>query len=255
MPNVAAHVMTIKLGTFDQGRRIADHRTVDPGGDPGMSGPRRPSHPYGSSDLRIMRAWMEAELALAGRRHDDRCASLRAAADEARRCDCSRHDLVVAAVESAVQQADVVDPRRVLGKHYYRIPAEVRPLLGQRNGAGLKLLLGQFVKYERWEQQALASAVLRGRKTNPETGWVEGLAGLTEQETRAYWKRISGWSRLEIARELTAPDLLHDRARWTSLKTVSNLCWLAKVKVLTAFGLPPSGDPGEEWPDEAAAEA
>jgi hypothetical protein len=159
---------------------------------------------------------------------------------------------IVAAVEGAVRQASVIDPRRVLGQHYGLIPEGVRPLLGQRDEAGLKDLLGHYVKYERWEHQALAAAVLRGRKTNPETGWIEGLAGLTEQETRAYWFRIRGWSRLEIARELTPAEHLYDRRLWTSLKTVSNLCWLAKVKVLRAFGLPGAGSAEEDWgADEA----
>ncbi len=185
--------------------------------------------PQLSADLSILRAWLEAERAHPG-----------------------DMGAILAAVETAVQQASLAAPSRVLGKHYHRVPLAIRPLLGRRgrDQSGLKELLGHFVKWERWEQQALAAAVLLGRKTNAETGWIEGLVALTERETRVYWLHIRGWTRTMIARELTDPEKRHDRTQWISFKTVSNLCWQAKAKVLQAFWLPILGSPDDDWPDE-----
>lgn len=199
-----------------------------------------------------MRAWMNAELALASRPHEDWCAVLKG--NEDAECDCGRNKSVVAAVEIAIGQAQTIDARRVLGKYYARVPAAVRPLLGRRGEAGLKLLLGRWVKYDRDEEEQLAQAVLAGREINAETGWIAGLAGLTEREADAYWRRIRGTSRLEIARELTPAEHRHDRSRWVALKTVSNLCWQAKLRVLKAFGLPQTGDVDEDWDGESDGE-
>ena len=213
--------------------------------------------PQLSADLSILRAWCRAEEAAPAwpclrpepapdlpPKFEQRCGAC---------APCRRYQAtIVAAVETAVQQASLAAPSRVLGKHYHRVPPAIRPLLGRRgrDQSGLKELLGHFVKWERWEQQALAAALLLGRKTNAETGWIEGLAALTERETQAYWLHIRGWTRTMIARELTDPEKRHDRPQWISFKTVSNLCWQAKVKVLTIFGLAALGSPDDDWPDE-----
>lgn len=104
----------IKLGTFAQGRRQTGRDITSPVG---------PSNPMGSPDLRILRAWIEAELAHPG-------------------------DLayVLAAVETAVMQSATAGGRRALGQYYYRVPERLRPLLGQPDGAGLKRLLGDWTK-------------------------------------------------------------------------------------------------------------
>lgn len=216
----------------------------------GHLSPTPPTQIGWSPDISIMQAWMAAEMA----QPSQPCRELVQEDGELVRCgqcpSCVRHrETIVVAVETAVRQVQTVDAKRVLGKYYYRLPAAVRPLLGQRGEVGLKRLLGRWVRYERDEQEQLARAALDGVEHDPESGWIAGLAGLSEREAQAYWSRLRGQSRLFIARELTSPERQHDRALWVSLKTVSNLCWLAKVKVLTVFGLNASGEPDEQWSD------
>lgn len=243
---------------LSSGERAGGPRDRNSEGGFAHSAAPRPGSPHRSPDVSILFAWMRAEMA----RPAPACISPRPAFDMpggVERCDacaaCKRHRRdIVTAVESAVRNAETVDARRVLGKYYYRLPGRIRGLLGRPRDAGLKELLGRWVKWQRDEQEQLTAAVLAGVETNPETGWIAGLAGLSEREAQAYWPRIRGQSRLDIARELTPAEDQRDRSRWVSLKTVSNLCWQAKVKVLKAFGLPPSGDPDEEWNTEAEAD-
>lgn len=183
---------------------------------------RRGNRAGGSADLVIMRAWIEAELVHPG----DQAAA-------------------ITAVETAVMQAQHGLSRRLLGKLYYRLPEAIRPLLGRPEQAGLKRLLGRFVKYDREESDQLHHATLEGRQINPETGWIQGDAKLTERETTAYWLRIRGRTTLDIQRELTPSQDRYDRARWIAVQTVYNLCSQARRKVLLAFGLPDRGDPDE----------
>lgn len=187
-----------------------------------------------SPDVSICQAWMAAELAVEGDRHDARCPTLR---DPETTCACGRSKSVYAAIETAVNRATEGASRRVLGRYYYRLPETIRPLLGRPDQTGLKLLLGQFVKYERNEAEALLAATREGRRVNPETGWVQGDAGLTERETLAYWLRVRGRTTLDIQRELTPTEHRYDRARWIAVQTVYNLCSQARAKVLAAFGL------------------
>lgn len=113
-PPSQQRIIRVKLGTFNQGRRQT-------GRD--ITTPESPSNPLGSADLRILRAWIEAELAHPG--------------------DLA---LVIAAVETAVMQASTAGGRRALGQYYYRVPERLRPLLGQPDGAGLKRLLGDWTR-------------------------------------------------------------------------------------------------------------
>jgi hypothetical protein len=191
---------------------------------------------------------MDAELAASGRPHDPRCAVLR---DDAALCTCGRARDVLAAVETAARQAAQGTSRRVLGKFYYRLPETVRPLLGQPEESGLKQLLGHFVRWQRDEQALLAAAVRQGRRINPDTGWIEGDAGLSERQTQAYWLRIRGHTTLDIQRELTRTEDRYDRAKWIAVQTVYNLCSQARYRVLRAFGLPLTDEPSEEA-DEGA---
>jgi hypothetical protein len=198
--------------------------------------PGAPLRPALSADLSIMRAWLQAAAA-AGEAAS--CRDPRSAPDMpdgVERCGachpCQRYlSTVVTAVDSAVQRAQDGHARRVLGSNYYRIPERVRPLLGQPQGAGLRQLLG-------------------ARSAGREGLFEPGLAGLTEREAQAYWLRIQGWSSVAIARELTHPAARYDRAAWVAVKTVYNLCWLAKGKVLKAFGLPAQDEPDEDWEPE-----
>jgi len=113
-PPQSHRVTTVKLGTFIQGRRVA-------GRD--ITASTAPASPLSSPDLRILRAWIEAEMAHPG----DVIA-------------------VCAAVETAIRRAITSDGRRVLGRYYSRVPPRLRPLLGQPDGAGLKRLLGDWTK-------------------------------------------------------------------------------------------------------------
>lgn len=187
-PTPQQRIITVKLGTFAQGRRQD------------ITSLTAPPHPFGSPDLRILRAWVEAEMAHPG-------------------------DLVavMSAVETAVRQAGVGASQRTLGQYYYRVPPALRPLLGQRDGAGLKRLLGDWGK----------------------GGFESGVAGLSERESEAYWYRIRGWSPSSIACELTPARQRHDRRLWLSVQTVYNYTHQARVKVLRAFGLPPVLEDGE----------
>jgi hypothetical protein len=151
--------------------------------------PIQPSRPTSSPDLSIMKAWLDAV-------HDGRNP--------------------VAAVETAVRQAQEGQGRRILGRYYYRVPADIRPLMAQSDGEGLKSLLGT------WTHQ----------------GFQEGVAGLSEREAEAYSLRIRGWSSSAIAHQLTHPRQRFDRRLWVRVETVYQYCWRAKCKVLSAFGLP-----------------
>lgn len=178
--------------------------------DQDITTPNRPPHPFGSPDLRILRAWIEAEGAHPG-----------------------DQEAVIAAVETAVRQAQEGPSQRSLGAYYYRVPAPIRPLLGQSDEGGLKQLLG------RWEmrEDIVIHARSRGREVNESTGWIAGEARLTEQEARTYWEHIRGASTTAIQRTLTVPNRRHDRRLWIAAQTVYNYRHQAKVKVLDAFGL------------------
>ncbi len=234
----APRTTTVKLGTFDQGRSVTN-----------LVSPASPSAPIASADLRILRAWINAEQA----RPVASCWRPQPGdrPGETWRCGdcgpCREHrQTVVAAVETAVGQAQEGVGRRVLGKFYYRIPEAVRPLLGQPREEGLKRLLGCWVKWERGAGKRLSEARAAGLEVNLETGWIEGYAKLGEREALAYWARIRGQSTLDIQRELTEARDLHDRAKWTPAATVYQYCWRSRLKVLTAFGLSPSGSIEEE---------
>src|SRR5690348_16613985 len=182
-----------------------------------MSSPGSPSTPMAAADLRILRAWLNAEQARPvasclspepGDRPGEwwRCG----------RCEtCQQHRrTVVAAVETAVTQVNEGLSKRLLGKLYYRVPPAVRPLLGQPREQGLKELLGTWVKWERGAGKLLAQAKAQGRETNPDTGWIAGVAGLGEREALAYWARIRGQSTLDIQRSMTPARDQHDRSKW-----------------------------------------
>lgn len=147
-----------------------------------------------SVDFSIMRAWVEAEYAHPG---DGRA--------------------IAARVETAVRKAREGALRYTLGRYYYRVPPEIRALMAEAPGDGLKRLLGQ------WEKG---------------TGFQRGVAGLSERQAHAYWLKLRGWSTLLIARELTAPALRdYSREHWVSAQTVYHLIFQARAKLQRAFGL------------------
>jgi hypothetical protein len=201
----------IKLGVRRSGR---GHQT-----------PLAPSHPLGSGDLKIMRAWMAAEMASPG----PRCLGPIQDGQEQVRCGecaaCRRYrETIVAAVETAVRQAAAaLAGRNALGGDlYYRVPEHLRSCFGLREGEGVKRLLGWYDA-----QGAFVPGIL------PEP--------LTESEAEVYWLTLRHWSGREIQRHLQPPGLRQaDPSMWKpTLKTVHNHRWAARRKILAAFGLTP----------------
>lgn len=202
--------------------------------------------------MRLIRAWLMAEQSEEAPGCDRPIpAPLPGQPFRTERCgscaSCRRYKAtIVVAVESAVLDAQERQGRRILGKYYYRLPEAVRPLLGRRNEDGLKRLLGCWVKWDKGAGKKLQQARDDGIEVNQETGWIAGVAGLTEREARAYWGRIRGWTTTDIQREMTDERWQHDRSRWVAAATVYQYCWRARVKVLGKFGLDLSGSIDEE---------
>lgn len=214
--NATANVITIKLGTFDQGRRQD------------VTTPGRPPHPFGSDDLRILRAWVEAEQA-SGSPSCQRPvpAPLPGQPDRTERClacaACRRHTAdVVSEVVTAIERCQGrQNTSGQLRDAYERIPVGIRALLGQREGDGLKLLLG------RWTKSSSPGG----------SSFLPGLAGLTEDEAAVYWWDIRGWTFEEIQREMTPPGPRRDRNSWVKAERVEALLQSSRRKVRAAFAV------------------
>jgi hypothetical protein len=121
---------------------------------------------------------------------------------------------VLAAVETACRKAQEGRSRHILGDAYHRVPERLRPLLGHPDG--LQGLLG------RWGENG---------------GFQPGLAELEEEEARAYWLSIRGWSELDIARQLTPANRRFDRRLWISTEKIQDFVGQARAKVLDCFGI------------------
>ena len=101
---------TIKLGTFDQGRKQS------------AASPTPPSHPMSSVDLRIAQAWIEAEKAHPG---DTRAA--------------------VEAVTTVIERYRA-GRRLALSDMWTSLPDWLRPALAKPAKEGLRMLVGDWAK-------------------------------------------------------------------------------------------------------------
>lgn len=154
--------------------------------------PTPPSPPAASDDIAICRAWIDAEMNHPGDR-----------------------DAVVALVETAVRRCLDRRAGRV-GTHYEHIPAAIRPLVGRRDGEGLKALVG------RWDRDA---------------NFTQGIAGLLEAEAVVWWWHLRGWETWEMQRELTAPRARQSREFWVRAEVVDRDLAEAQRKMARVFGL------------------
>jgi len=192
-----------------------------------ITSPTAPSHPLGSADLRILRAWVQAEQhreapscehpVPAPTEHDpgrtERCGACRSCR--------SHHQAIVSAVVSAIDDSqDRRVTRATLTDLFDLIPAHLRPFFGLPSGEGLKRLLG------RWDKRGVFQPAAVGAASQ-----------LTEDEAKVYWWHIRGWSDEEIQRELTAKGLRGNRALWVDADVVAALLEGAKAKVCGMFGV------------------
>jgi hypothetical protein len=163
-----------------------------------MPDPTPPRHPLGSVDVRLLRAWLEAQLAHPG----DQRAS-------------------VAAVTTVIN--GYRNGRRLmLADMWTSLPDWLRPILALPHREGLNALLGDW---SRAGEFIAAEAV-------PER-W-----RLTEEECELYrWEVDNGLSLSEMQERRTAKALRPWRERWVSVEVVAEPLERARAKVRGMFGL------------------
>jgi hypothetical protein len=194
-----------------------------------ITSPSPPSHPLGSADLRILRAWVQAEQrqgAPACQRplptptpHDptrtERCESCRA-------CQI-HHTTVVSAVISAIDDSQARRvTRATLTDVYDLVPPHLRPFFGLEQGEGLKRLLG------RWSKTAPHAFI----PADVPERWQ-----LTEAEAEVYWWHVRGWDIKSIQREMTPKEMRFDPKHWVAAEVAYALLATAGAKVRGLFGL------------------
>ena len=183
--------------------------------------PWPPSHPKRSADLSILRAWMDADPAPSCLQPVPPDSDMPGKEQRCGRCiACRRHHAtVVAAVETAVKQAQQIQSRRRLGWYWTRMSPGVRALIARSHGEGLKELLGY------WDKGV---------------GFQDGLAGLSEREAFVYWHTLRGWRARDIQRLLQPSNVRQlDPSMWPEeIEVVYRARWRAKAKILAIFGLP-----------------
>lgn len=198
--------------------------------DRDITSPTPPSHPLGSADLRILRAWVQAEL----RQEAPACERPVATPTEhdpgrTERCEacrsCQRHqtEIVRAVVKAVDDSQDLRISRATLTDLFDLIPPALRPFFGLPAGEGLKRLLG------RWERHTGRFVV----------GDVPEQWRLTEEEAMAYWWHIRGWDFRAIQRELTPREMRGDPERWVPAEGVYQLLEGSAAKVRGLFGVRP----------------
>ncbi len=198
--------------------------------DRDITSPTPPSHPLGSADLRILRAWVQAEQrqgapacerpVLTPTEHDptrsERCGSCRA-------CQI-HHTTIVSAVVTAIEDSQARRvTRATLTDLFDLIPPHLHPFFGLPQGEGLKRLLG------RWERHTG-----RFQPADVPERWQ-----LTEAEAEVYWWHMRGWSIKDIQRELTPKEMRLDPKHWVAAERVHELLSSAGAKVRGLFGLAP----------------
>lgn len=195
-----------------------------------ITSPTAPSHPLGSADLRILRAWVQAETAKEApacehpiptpTEHDprrtERCEACRS---------CQRHhQAIVSAVVSAIDDSqDRRVTRATLTDLFDLIPPWLRPFFGLGQGEGLKRLLGRWNKAGEFVPADV-----------PEQ-W-----RLTVEEATVYHWRLRGWQEWEMQRELTPAGMRFSREHWVDIEErVEAPLVSASAKVRGLFGLGP----------------
>jgi hypothetical protein len=162
-----------------------------------MPMPTSPQHPFGSPEMRILRAWIEAQEAHPG---DTRAA--------------------LAAVVTVIERYR--HGRRLqLADTWTSLPDWLRAVTAKPEDERIKALLGGWSKSGEFVQAELVPERWR----------------LTEEEARVYEWTLDGWALDAIQRELTAPRLRKHRELWVTAEKVQRLLDSAEAKVRGMFGV------------------
>jgi hypothetical protein len=213
---------------FVEGDHVVTTSTSKPA-DRDITSPTPPSHPLGSADLRILRAWVQAEQRQ-GAPACERPVPTPTEHDPTRteRCESCRscqihHTTIVSAVVTAIDDSQARRvTRATLTDLFDLVPPHLRPFFGLAQGEGLKRLLG------RWSKTAPHAFV----PADVPQRWQ-----LTEAEAEVYWWHMRGWSEKDIQRELTPKEMRANPEHWTPAERVYELLGSAGAKVRGLFGL------------------